>query len=212
MKKLLTLLLLIVTALTSCNKEQPSPVQQIEKTQQKLTEKILLNDDFSQKNPQWQTVHGQWNFEKGALTQSSTDNSYPEILYQNLAVSDVKVDVGFTPISGSIDASGGIIFRAEDEDNYYIVRANALENNFRLYTFIDGYRQLIKSATVNPPSFAKPHSMRIVAIGNHIQAYFNNELKIDITDDTFKKGLTGLWTKEDSITTFDNFKVYQLTN
>ncbi len=202
----------IFSALTACNKQPQSPsISQTEQAQKtSLQETLILKDDFSQRKSNWQVINGQWSFEKGILKQSGTKEAYPEILYKNLAIADVKVAVSFTPISGNIDASGGIIFRAKDEDNYYIVRANALEDNFRLYTFIDGRRHLLKSATVKPPSFAKAHSIRIIAVGNHIQAYLNDKLKIDITDDTFKKGITGLWTKEDSVTTFDDFRVYSL--
>ena len=166
-----------------------------------------ISDDFSKKDPTWSSKVGTWVFEQGVLKQSSTNNMFPLILLEKERFSDVDVSVDFKPISGHIDASGGIIFRAADKDNYYIVRANSLENNFRLYTFKDGRRSQIASATVNEPEIRKFHSMRVVAKGNHIQAYLNGKLFIDHYDDSFADGYIGLWTKADAVTDFDNLKV-----
>jgi len=82
------------------------------------------------------------------------------------------VSVNFKPLSGQVDASGGITFRAKNAGNYYIVRANALENNFNLYVFDNWRRQLLTSATVTRPEL---HQLRVVAKGSHIQAYLNGE-------------------------------------
>jgi len=124
--------------------------------------------------------------------------------------SDLDISVNFKPIAGDIDASGGIIFRAKDKGNYYIVRANALENNYRLYTFTNGQRQQIASVKVSSPALGKFHKMRVVVKGDHIQAYLNGEFKLDCHDDSHKNGYTGLWTKADSVTAFDTFKVPKL--
>ena len=94
--------------------------------------------------------------------------------------------------------------------NYYIVRANALEDNFRLYTFINGRRSQIASASVDLPALNKVHQMRVVAKGDHIQAYLNGKLQIDYHDKTFSNGYIGLWTKADSVTIFDNLTVKSL--
>ena len=110
-----------------------------------------------------------------------------------------------------IDITRDIIFRAKDKDNYYIVRANALEDNYRLYTFVNGRRQQLASATVSAPEKNKFHNMRIVARGDHIQAYLDGKLQIDYHDDTYQNGFSGLWTKEDSITQYDNFKAGSLS-
>lgn len=166
-----------------------------------------ISDDFSKRDPTWSSKAGTWAFEQGVLKQSSINNMFPLILLEKEKFSDVDVSVDFKPISGRIDASGGIIFRAADKDNYYIVRANSLENNFRLYTFKDGRRSQIASATVDEPEMRKFHSMRVVAKGNHIQAYLNGKLFIDHHDDSFTGGYIGLWTKADAVTDFDNLKV-----
>ncbi len=205
MNKLAVIYLLLLVTISACQEEEPdqSDVNQIN-TSQRTT---LINDDFSQKNLNWEAYSGQWKFQKGTLIQTSENDDFPVILLENAPLTDVDVQVRFKPISGKIDASGGIIFRAEDEDNYYIVRANALENNFRLYTFVDGYRHQLASTTVTPPALGKFSTMRVITKGNHIQAFLNDKLELDYHDDTFKQGYVGLWTKADSITEFDDFKL-----
>lgn len=205
MNKLAVIYLLLLVTISACQEEEPdqSDVNKIN-TSQRTT---LINDDFSQKNLNWEAYSGQWKFQKGTLIQTSENDDFPVILLENAPLTDVDVQVLFKPISGKIDASGGIIFRAEDEDNYYIVRANALENNFRLYTFVDGYRHQLASTTVTPPALGKFSTMRVITKGNHIQAFLNDKLELDYHDDTFKQGYVGLWTKADSITEFDDFKL-----
>ncbi len=205
MNKLAVIYLLLLVTISACQEEEPdqSDVNKIN-TSQRTT---LINDDFSQKNLNWEAYSGQWKFQKGTLIQTSENDDFPVILLENAPLTDIDVQVRFKPISGKIDASGGIIFRAEDEDNYYIVRANALENNFRLYTFVDGYRHQLASTTVTPPALGKFSTMRVITKGNHIQAFLNDKLELDYHDDTFKQGYVGLWTKADSITEFDDFKL-----
>ena len=198
MYKIVPLLLLL---LTGCNSEQSdttAPIS-IEKQQN-------ISDNFTKQNSAWSIKSGQWSFKNGLLKQSATNEHFPLILLEKEKFSDVDVSVDFKPLSGNIDASGGLVFRAVDKNNYFIVRANALEDNFRLYTFKNGYRSEIASATVTPPKLGQFHSIRVVAKGTHIQAYLDGKLYIDHIDDSFSKGYIGLWTKADSVTEFDNLK------
>lgn len=80
----------------------------------------------------------------------------------------------FKPMSGREDASGGIVFRFSD-GKYYVVRANALEDNFRLYVYDRGRRQ-IASVRVKPPALGTWHSMRVVAVGDQMQAWLDGKL------------------------------------
>lgn len=144
------------------------------------------------------------------MKQASINDHFPVILREDQQFSDLDISIQFTPLSGNIDASGGIIFRATDENNFYIVRANALEDNFRLYTFINGSRHQIASAKVPPPKLNKSYQMRVVTQGDHIQAYLDGLLRLDYHDNTFTHGYIGLWTKADSVTTFDNLNVKSL--
>jgi hypothetical protein len=177
---------------------------------QASTQQTSINDNFSTQNPAWKAYVGKWQFNNGELLQSATSDSFPVILREDKSFADVDIQVSFKPISGDIDASGGIIFRAKNKDNYYIVRANALENNYRLYTFVNGTRHELASAKVTPPTLNNKHQMRIVAKGDHIQAYLNGTLQIDYHDTTYKTGFTGLWTKADSVSIFDDFKVSEV--
>ena len=170
-----------------------------------VTNSPTLKDDFTKQDSAWSIKSGQWSFKNGLLKQSATHEHFPLILLEKEKLSDVDVSVDFKPLSGNIDASGGLVFRAVDKNNYFIVRANALEDNFRLYTFKNGYRSEIASATVTPPKLGQFHSIRVVAKGTHIQAYLDGKLYIDHVDDSFSKGYVGLWTKADSVTEFDNF-------
>jgi len=169
-----------------------------------ITKSPILQDDFSKKNSLWSIKSGQWSFENGLLKQQAINESFPLILLEKEKLTDVDVSVDFKPLSGDIDASGGLVFRAVDKNNYFIVRANALEDNFRLYTFKNGHRSEIASATVTPPSLGKFHTIRVVAKGEHIQAYLDGKLYIDHNDSSFSEGYVGLWTKADSVTEFDN--------
>jgi len=175
-----------------------------------LAKEKSLSDDFSTQDRAWSIKSGEWTFDDGVVTQVSIKDHFPLILWEGKKFDNVDISVEFIPISGHIDASGGIVFRAVDRDNYYIIRANALEDNFRLYTFKDGIRSQIASATVAPPTLAKSHKIRVVAQGNSIKAYLDGKLLIEHMDSSFGSGYVGLWTKADSVTKFDNLEMKDL--
>ncbi len=168
---------------------------------------ITVSDDFAGDQSAWKGKEGKWNFAHGVLRQTSTDDSFPLTLRMDQQYSDLDISIDFKPVSGRIDASGGLIFRAVDKDNYYIVRANALENNFRLYIFENGNRHQIASTRVKAPKLGKFHRIRVVAKGDHIQAYLNGVLCLDHHDTSYSRGFIGLWTKADSVTDFDNLHI-----
>ena len=165
----------------------------------------------------WTTVDGQWAVEdmagapggKRVLVQRAVKNAFGVIVAPGGPYSDVDVSVRFKPISGQEDASGGIVFRFSD-GRYYVVRANALEDNFRLYYYDRGRRQL-DSARVKPPALGQWHTIRVVAVGDRIQGWLNGTLLLDHRDTRFRAGRVGLWTKADSITAFDDLTVRGVT-
>jgi 3-keto-disaccharide hydrolase len=170
--------------------------------------------DFEQKGLDgWKTVEGQWGIEemggapsgKRVLVQRATKNQFNVIVAPGEPYSDVDVSVRFKPISGREDASGGIVFRFAD-GKYYVVRANALEDNFRFYYF-DQKRYQLASATVKPPALGQWHTLRVVAVGDLVQAYLDGELLLDHRDSRFRSGQVGLWTKSDSVTAFDDLQI-----
>jgi hypothetical protein len=160
----------------------------------------------------WTTVTGQWAVEemagapsgKSVLVQRATKNEFTVIVAPP-AYADVDVSMKFRPMSGRQDASGGIVFRFTD-GKYYVARANALEDNFRLYYYDRGRRE-IASARVKAPALGQWHTVRVVAVGDHIQAWLNGRLYLDHHDSRFKTGRVGLWTKADAITAFDDLTV-----
>jgi Domain of Unknown Function (DUF1080) len=117
----------------------------------------------------------------------------------------VGVSVRFKPISGNEDASGGIVVRFS-EGRYYVVRANALEDNFRFY-YYDRARHMLASANVAAPALGQWHKLQITASGDRFQAWLNDRELIDHRDDRFAVGRIGLWTKTDSVTAFDALTV-----
>jgi hypothetical protein len=169
--------------------------------------------DFDSKGIEgWTTVTGQWVVEEmagtpsgtKALVQRATKNEF-NVIVAPTAYSDVDVTMKFKPISGREDASGGIVFRFTD-GKYYVVRANGLENNFRLYYYDRGRRQLA-SASVKPPALGQWHTVRVVAVGDQIQAWLNGTRYLAHRDSRFTSGAVGLWTKADSITAFDDLVI-----
>ena len=160
----------------------------------------------------WTTVTGQWAVEemtgapsgKRVLVQRATQNEF-NVIVVPAVYADVDVSMKFRPVSGRQDASGGIVFRFTD-GRYYVVRANALEDNFRLYYYDRGRRE-IASAQVKAPPLGQWHTVRVVAVGDHMQAWLNGRLHLDHHDSRFKGGRVGLWTKADSITAFDDLTI-----
>ena len=174
--------------------------------------------DFETKGIEgWTTVDGQWAVEemagapsgKKVLVQRAVKNQYNVIVAPPGPYTDVDISMKFKPISGQEDASGGIVFRFSD-GKYYVVRANALEDNFRLYYNDRGRRQLA-SARVTPPALGRWHTVRVVAVGDRIQGWLNGALLLDQRDTRFRAGRVGMWTKADSITAFDDLTVRGVT-
>jgi hypothetical protein len=136
-----------------------------------------------------------------------TDYRFPVAIADEGSFQDLELSAKFKAVSGQIDRAAGLVFRLKDANNYYIVRANALENNYRLYRVVNGKREQIAGANVQVPS-GEWHELSIVCSGNSITCYFDGEKKIEATDDTFSEaGKIGLWTKADSVTYFDDLKV-----
>ncbi len=161
----------------------------------------------------WTTVQGRWVVETmagapsgdKALVQRATGNAFNVIVAPPGPYTDLDVTTTFKPISGREDASGGIVFRFTD-GKYYVVRANALEDNFRLYAYDRGRRQLA-SARVKPPALGQWHTVRVVAVGERIQAWLDGTRYLDHRDARFTSGRAGLWTKADSVTAFDDVTI-----
>src|SRR5438093_2244731 len=131
--------------------------------------------------------------------------TYPVCIKDDTSLKDGFVEVKFKPISGKEDQAGGLIWRAKDSNNYYIARANALEDNVTIYHTIAGHRTEKKRSNMKVASNVW-HTLRVDFQSNHFIVTFDGKKAIEWDDDTFKDaGKVGVWTKADSVTLFDDF-------
>ncbi|MBK8291030.1 MAG: DUF1080 domain-containing protein [Flammeovirgaceae bacterium] len=122
--------------------------------------------------------------------------------YQNLSA-EVRVKAS----EGGEDQGGGLVWRYQDAQNYYIMRANPLENNLRLYQVVNGNRKQMESANVKMKS-SEWFTLKVVMTGNSIDCYYDGQKLLSSKDDTFPNaGLVGFWTKADAISLFDDLKI-----
>jgi Domain of Unknown Function (DUF1080) len=131
--------------------------------------------------------------------------TFPVCIKRDTNVENGFVAVKFKPVAGKEDQAGGVIWRCKDKDNYYVARANALENNVTIYHTINGQRVAFKSVkqTVKPGNW---HSLRVDFERDAFTVTFDGKKVIKARDESFKDpGKVGLWTKADSLTLFDNF-------
>ena len=142
---------------------------------------------------------------KPNVFKQSGEADYPVALKDDTSLKDGFVEVKFKPVSGKEDQAGGVVWRAQDADNYYIARANALEGNVRIYPFVNGRRTQFKGVSV-PVAEKQWHTLRVNFAGNRFTVLFNDKELFTAEDDTHKEaGKVGLWTKADSVTLFDDF-------
>jgi hypothetical protein len=162
---------------------------------------------------QWTVVEDSTAESGRALEQTSnekTDYRFPLAIYQPLSAKDVEVSIRFKPVAGAVDQSGGIAVRLSDADNYYIARANALEDNVRLYHVVKGRRSQLKSANLKVAPNVW-HTLALKAEGDRFTVSFDGKALYTVTDKTLAQpGKVALWTKSDSVTRFDRFEIKEL--
>ncbi len=124
---------------------------------------------------------------------------------------DGEIEVRFKSVKGEEDQGGGVIWRVQDNENYYIARFNPLEDNFRIYYVRDGARKTLASVKVALP-VGKWHTLKIIQRGSQFEGYLNGRKLLNGANNLFtKSGGVGLWTKADAVTSFDNFSVGPFT-
>ena len=142
---------------------------------------------------------------KPNVLKQSGEATYPVCLKNETSVKNGFVEVKFKPVAGKEDQAGGVIWRAKDADNYYIARANALEDNVCIYHTIKGKRTEKKRAKMKVAS-NQWHTLRTDFTDSHFTVTFDGKKALEWEDDTFTEpGMVGLWTKADSVTLFDDF-------
>jgi len=155
--------------------------------------------------PKWEVVADESAPSKPNVLKQSGAAAYPVCFKNDTILKDGFVAVKFKPVSGKEDQAGGVIWRCQDADNYYVARANALEDNVRIYHCKNGRRVQFKGADLKVSS-NEWHTLRVDFAGNQFTVTFDGKQVIQADDDTFPAaGKVGLWTKADSVTLFDDF-------
>jgi hypothetical protein len=148
-----------------------------------------------------------------AIEQSSTERTdyrFPLAIHRPLTARNVDVSLRFKAVAGTVDRAGGIAVRLADPDNYYVVRANALEDNVRFYRVVKGRREQIEGADLKVSAGAW-HTLGLKAEGNRFTIMFDGKELYTATDDTIAgAGKVALWTKADSVTRFDRIEIKTL--
>jgi hypothetical protein len=148
--------------------------------------------------------------------EDATDYRFPHCVLDAVSATDVELTVRFKPVRGATDRAAGLVWRYRDVDNYYLVRANALEGNVVLYKVEKGKRTDLDPKGSGLFSYGKKapvpseawSTLRITARGNLFRVFLNGQGLFQVEDTTFTgPGKVGVWTKADSVTYFDDLEV-----
>ena len=170
--------------------------------------------------PKWEIVADPSAASKpNVLAQTSTDNTsgrFPLAIYEKATLTNGSLTVRFKTISGARDQAAGLVWRYKNPDNYYIVRANALENNVVLYKVEGGKRLSLEPKGTPSKTYGVKHqvpkqtwsTLRVSFDGARFEVFFDGTRIMEVEDRTFTEaGKVGFWTKADSVTYFDDFQI-----
>jgi hypothetical protein len=145
------------------------------------------------------------------LQGKGAEHAYKLVLIQGTESENVDFSVKLLPIDGKADMGGGLIWRATDDRNYYLARANPLEQNIRIYRVVKGVRHMLQNFDhiINVRQW---HQLRVRMEGCNIHVSFDERPVFKLCDETFTKGRIGLWTKSDAVTHFDDLQLELLGN
>jgi hypothetical protein len=170
--------------------------------------------------PRWEVVRDESAphppFVLAQVSRDSTAGRFPLATWERTTLVNGEVSVAFKAVEGQVDRAAGIVWRYQDPNNYYIVRANALENNVVLYKVENGVRLSLAPKGLPSRAYGVKHvvpsgqwnTLRVVFQDGLFTVFFNDERLFEVEDLTFRQaGKTGLWTKADSLTYFADFTV-----
>jgi len=140
------------------------------------------------------------------LMAKGAEHAYKVTLIKDVIASDLTLEVSFLPIQGQADMGGGLIWRAADDRNYYLARANPLEQNIRVYRVENGIRHLLENfnQTIDVKRW---HTLRVTHQGCRVNIFYDDKQVFSLCDETFHHGMIGLWTKSDAVTYFDDLQL-----
>lgn len=163
--------------------------------------------------PRWAVVEDASAPGGRALAETSRDKTnyrFPLAIWGGVTATDVEATIRFRPVGGAVDQAAGIAVRLADPQNYYVVRANALEDNVNLYRVVDGKRSEIVGHSTKVTG-GEWHELGIRIEGERIQVSFDGRPLFSQSDKTFNAaGRVALWTKADSVTEFAELNVREL--
>jgi hypothetical protein len=143
-------------------------------------------------NPKWTVESDETAPSQAKVVKQSGRATYPLLLKDDTAIKDGFIEMKFKAIAGSQDRAAGVVWRAKDANNYYVARANALEDNFVLYKTVDGVRSALDIVGrkggygVSVPVPASTwHRLRIDFKGARFTASFNGKQMFEVEDSTF---------------------------
>ena len=146
----------------------------------------------------------------GQLSNDRTDYRFPMAIYKPYSGKDLELSVRFKAVAGTVDEAGGVVLRLSTPDDYYVARANALEDNVRFYRVVKGQREQLAGADVRVSANAW-HTLALRAVGNRFTVSFDGKPLFSAQDGTFQDaGKVALWTKADSVTYFDTISITSL--
>lgn len=162
--------------------------------------------------PKWTVEEDTTAPSKSKVVKQSGNATYPLLLKDGSSLKDGFVEIQFKALTGNEDRAAGIVWRAKDANNYYVVRANALEDNVVLYKTVDGRRSELDIVgrkggygVKAPVPSGQWHALRVEFAGSRFKVAFNGKAIFEVEDRTLPDaGQIGLWTKADSVTEFDN--------
>ena len=156
-------------------------------------------------SPRWTVEADATSGEHAPVLKQSGRGKFPWCVKKDTSLADGWVQVRFKPLSGKEDQAGGLVWRWKNGDNYYVARANALENNVSLYYTEAGSRKTLKYVDA-PVAAGSWHTLRVEFVGTRIAVFLDGKRYIDHQDDHISgAGAVGVWTKADSVTAFTDF-------
>jgi hypothetical protein len=162
-------------------------------------------------DPKWTIEQDKTAPSNSKVVKQSGRATYPLLLKDDTHMKDGFVQMKFKAVTGSEDRAGGVVWRARDANNYYVVRANALEDNVVLYKTVDAVRSALDiigrkggyGVAISVPA-NEWLSLRVEFKGGRFRVLYNGQQLFEVEDSTFTDaGKVGLWTKADSVTLFD---------
>ena len=156
-------------------------------------------------SPRWAVTADPSAPSKPNVLKQTGSGTFPWCVKSGTSLADGFVEVKFKPVSGGEDQAGGLVWRWKDGDNYYVVRANALENNVSLYYTERGRRKTLKYVDA-PVAAGAWHTLRVEFAGTRLVVSLDGKRTIEFEDKHISgPGAVGVWTKADSVTAFDDF-------